>query len=190
MKQKEIKELKKNESKNWRMYDEKESVLFNSYCRDSNMVLSNMYPCVMWYNGLIFNSVDHLYNWLMFDGGDEEARKIRDKIYKCSGVCNGFESKRIRKDNDSLIPEKNKKNHLKILKTCHIVKAKCCREFREKLIESGDKNLVEFAWWGDCRYGVVKDKESGMYEGMNMCGRVMMEVRRMLLAGELGEFDD
>ncbi len=187
---KEIEELKKVESKNWRVYSEEDSVFFNSYCRDDNMILSNMYPCFMEYNGLTFNSVDHLYHWLMFDGEGEEVKKIRDKIFKCSGVCNGFDAKSLSRNNSTLIPEKNKENELKILKTCLIVKAKCCKEFRRKLLESGDKNLVELAWWGDCEYGVKQLVKGGKYEGMNKCGRVMMKVREMLLAGELGEFDD
>lgn len=190
---KEIEELKKVESKNWRVYSEENSVLFNSYCKDSNMVLSNMYPCIMKYNGLIFNSVDQMYHWLMFDGGGKEAMKIRDKIVndiKFGGILSGFSAKKLSEENDSLIPEENKKNKLKILKTCHIVKAKCCRDFREKLIESGSKNLVEWSFWGDCEYGVKQLEKGGKYEGINKCGRVMMKVREMLLNGELGEFDD
>ena len=191
MTKEEARELKETRSNDWREYDEENSILFNSYCKDDRMVLSNMYPCIMEYNGMVFNSVDQMYHWLMFDGGGEEARKIRDKIGNdmvFGGVMSGFSAKKLSEKNEALIPEVNKKNHLKILKMCHIVKAKCCKEFRKKLIESGSKNLVEWSFWGDYEYGVNQLERGGKNEGINSCGRVMMEVRRMLLAGELGDY--
>lgn len=176
----EIIKFKNENLKDWREYRGEESVLFNSYCRGKEMVLSNMYPCFMEYDGKMFNSVDHLFYWLLFDG--EGMEKVRDEIMKCSGVCNGFKAKDIgRKYKDLLNPDELDKRKRKILEICHRVKAKCCREFRDLLIESDGKNLVEFAYWGDVNYGVVYNKQTGMYEGMNCCGRIMMKVREDLL---------
>lgn len=176
----EIIKFKNENMKDWREYRGEESVLFNSYCRGKEMILSNMYPCFMEYDGKMFNSVDHLYNWLLFDGDGME--KVRDEILKCSGVCNAFKAKEIgRKYENMLNPDGLDKKKRRIIETCHRVKAQCCREFRELLIESEGKNLVEFAYWGDIFWGVVYNKQTGMYEGMNCCGRIMMKVREELL---------
>lgn len=198
MKKEEILRLKEERSKDWRCYSLENSVLFNSYCRDENMVLSNMYPCKIEYNGLIFSSVDHLYHWLMFDGEgkdlkNKDGKNVRDLIYKCSGVCSGFEAKRIVKEfvkEGGVIPQQNLDKRYNTLKTCHIARAKSSREFRRFLRESVGKDLVEFAWWHDAHYGCVENKETHEYEGINACGRIMMKVRDMLISGELGEFDD
>ncbi len=198
MKKEEILKLKEERSKDWRCYSQENSVLFNSYCRDERMVLSNMYPCQIEYNRLIFNPVDHLYHWLMFDGEgkdlkNKDGKNVRDLIYKCSGVCNGFEAKRISRDfvkEGGVIPQQNLDKRYNTLKICHIAKAKCCREFRRVLRNSVGKDLVEFAYWGDAHYGCVENKETHDYEGINVCGRIMMKVRDMLISGELGKFDD
>lgn len=172
-----------------RSYPLEDCVCFNSYHRD-NYVLSNMFPCELEYNGMIFKSVEMMYWWLMFEGEGENRKKIRDKVLRCSGIRNGFDCWKICKSNESDIDDEIWENKWEKLELCLIAKAKCCREFRKKLRESKGKWLVEVAGWDFKAAGAILNKRSGCMEGGNACGRLMMEVREMLFNGELGEFDD
>lgn len=172
-----------------RSYPLEECVCFNSYNRD-NYVLSNMYPCEIDYEGMRFKSVDMMYWWLMFRGEDSRRKRIRDRIIKCGGICNGYKCRKIGLENEDYIDDEFVKNQFKILESCIIAKAKCCREFREKLRESKGKWLVEEAGWDYEKAGAILNSENGCMEGGNACGRLMMEVRDMLFNGELGEFND
>lgn len=58
------------------------------------------------------------------------------------------------------------------------LKAEQCKLFKEKLLESGDTPLVEFAPWGDTIWGTVK--QGNEYVGVNATGRLMMKVRENL----------
>ena len=59
------------------------------------------------------------------------------------------------------------------------LKASQCDEFKKILIDSGNKNLVEFAWWGDTLWGCVLKGDE--YVGVNACGRLMMSVRNEII---------
>lgn len=174
---------------NQRSYPLEDCVCFNSYHRD-NYVLSNMFPCELEYDGMNFKSVDMMYWWLMYKGEGEKKKEVRDKILKCSGIRNGFKCREIGKLNEDYIDDEVWKNKWKTLELCLIAKAKCCREFRKKLRESKDKVLVEEASWDYKGAGAILNRRNGCMEGGNACGRLMMEVREMLLNGDLGVFDD
>ena len=49
---------------NMRDYKKENSLAFNSY--NENFVFSNMYPCTINYEGIIFCGVDHLFHYLLF----------------------------------------------------------------------------------------------------------------------------
>lgn len=172
-----------------RSYPVDECVCFNSKNRD-NYVLSNMFPCDLEYNGIRFKSSEMMYWWLMFEGEGREKEIVRDKIIRCGGICNGFQCKKIGKENVDIIDDEVAYSEFDILELCLIAKVKGCRDFRDKLRESEGKWLVEVAPWDYERYGAILNKENRCMEGGNACGRVMMKVRDMFLRGDLGEFDD
>lgn len=59
------------------------------------------------------------------------------------------------------------------------------REFGDKLLATGDAELIEGNWWGDRYWGKVNG------EGMNMLGRMLMQVRDELKwARELAETEE
>lgn len=50
---------------------------------------------------------------------------------------------------------------------------------KSKLIETGDKEIIEANWWGDTFWGVYVD-EQGNEMGENLLGKCIMEVRAEL----------
>lgn len=169
---------------NWREYKRENSLLFNS--KNENCICSNMYPCEITYNNFnyIFGSSEQLFHYLLFQG----YKEVQDKIMKCKGINNGFEVKKICKDYEHLIKDKPQKEVYNYLYEAIKAKANCCKDFEELLLSTltdGEEtetnkpfiNLVEFAPWGDTEYGTVYNREKGVYEGENICGRYMMKVR-------------
>lgn len=163
--------LKNIETNDIRCYSKEDSILFNS--KGENFVLSNMYPCKLIYEGRTFHSVEQLYHWMLYSNNE----KLRDKIIKFKGICNGFDVKKFCKD---YIKERDgdfDSKKYRCLRKCLELKYLQCYEFRKAIDESGSKNLVEYAPW-DSEYGTTWLKEYNAYVGKNACGRIMMEVRK------------
>jgi ribA/ribD-fused uncharacterized protein len=47
---------------------------------------------------------------------------------------------------------------------------------KQKLLDTGDSELIEGNEWGDVRFGMVKDK-NGIWKGENNLGRILMSLR-------------
>ena len=155
-----------------REYKVNESLAFNSY--NENFVFSNMYPCSIEYNGINFCGVDHLFHYLLFNGYND----IQSKILKCNGINGNFKAKQIAEKHRDKISNIDSKDRYNILYQCIKLKSEQCELFRNKLMDSKGRYLVEFAFWGDKEYGCVL--ENGCYVGKNACGRLMMKVREEL----------
>lgn len=166
-----------------KLYEKKHSILFNSYSGTETRVLSNLYPCEIWYINMKFNSSEQLYFWLMLDGfhiareelmnasNPKEAKKIGGKVLQGLGWS---------KDSEYW-----QKRSVEALRTAIGLKMECCREFRDFVLRSGDMKIVEYAWWGDSLFGCVdvdmKNKGNwhvGAVQGGNVCGRLIMEWRK------------
>ena len=161
------------ENKNFRIYNASSSLAFNSH--NENFVLSNMYPCRLVYNDKVFQSAEQLFHWLLFT----ENKDIQNKILKCSGVCNAYKVKKLCEENKHLIDKDYKEKKYKCLLEALQVKYNQCKEFSTILKNNMDKELVEFAYWGDTEWGCTQDKVTHNYVGKNACGRLMMKVREM-----------
>lgn len=48
---------------------------------------------------------------------------------------------------------------------------------REYLLSTGDKDILEFAYWWDLYWGASTKKDSEYYVGVNALGRLHMEIR-------------
>ena len=48
-----------------KQYDKRQVILFNSYSRGKEEVLSNHHVCRLSYNGIVFNSSEQLFFWLL-----------------------------------------------------------------------------------------------------------------------------
>ncbi len=160
---------------NERSYKTDNSIAFNSY--NENFILSNMYPCTIIYNNKLFYGVDHLYHYLRFDG----HQAIQEAIMKKSkGLNANFIAKKIAEENNSIL---GKDKDTKLLYKCMKLKAEQCRQFKEALLNTGNKDLVEFAWWGDKYFGCTFNKQTNQFEGINATGRLMMQLREELNKG-------
>lgn len=82
-------------------YNKSDVILFNSYCKNQHVVLSNLYDkCRIDYQGLVFHSSEQLFFWQLLDGNEEartkvmeaqtpkECKKIGSKYLKKMGAYN------------------------------------------------------------------------------------------------------
>ena len=157
--------------KDLREYRIEDSILFNS--KNENCVLSNMYPCKITIKGVEFYSSEQMFHYLLFEG----FPKVQEEIMKCKGINNGFEVKKICKNYEELIKDMDKKEMYSCLYQSLKLKYMFCKDFQNAVDNSNKLNLVEYAPWRDTEFGTVYNKQKGVYEGVNVCGRLMMKVR-------------
>lgn len=133
-----------------------------------NNFLSNFHICVFRYNEITWYSAEHAF----------QAAKCVHKIeyYKIRDAFTPSDAKRIgrivtlRPDWDAV-----KYNIMK-----EIVTAKFEDErLRDKLLDTGNVELIEGNTWGDKTWGAVKDS-AGRFQGENLLGKILMDVRREL----------
>lgn len=146
-------------------------IVFNS---QQNSVLSNMYYCDIIYNNITFHSTEQLFQWLKFS----QTPHIQQQILDCG---NSKQCKKIANDNERYVDNDylNKRNKNMLL--CLSLKFEQCDDFRQFIIQSEHKKLVEYSFWlkpNDKAYwGTVYNHNKDCYVGVNACGRLMMQVR-------------
>jgi ribA/ribD-fused uncharacterized protein len=158
-------------------YKKSESILFNSYI-SSTEVLSNHHICELRYEGKIFKSSEHLFFWFRLYGHPEHQNKILE-----------IESpKDVKKTGTQLIKRlmivDDIVRDVQLLRFAIRIKYNYCTEFREYLNTTYNKNIVEYAWWGDDFYGCFDEDinlkynlNEGWVVGKNVCGRLIKEIR-------------
>ena len=176
-----------------REYKIDNSVYFNS--KYGEKVLSNMYPCKLTYDGMTFNSVEQMFHVLLYRFLSDKTMQCKTS-FECKEVYKTyvlekketkgkFESKEDyeKREKDRFVAEYG------IIHTCHQVKFQQCKEFRDIIINSGDKDIVEWCYWIHDKsidsFGTYKDDEKGVFVGGNICGRSMMMVRKEYQEGKL-----
>lgn len=159
-----------------RRYKKGECIAFNS--KNENYILSNMYCCKLRVNNNVFYGVDCYYYYALAQLVNDN--KLAKDILNCKGVCACFDAKRIfQKRYKDFENDIDIKVRFQFIKEGIRIKATQCDEFRKELIESGNKDLVEFAWWGDSLWGC--ELKGNEYIGVNACGRIMMSVREEII---------
>lgn len=120
--------------------------------------LSNMYPCVIEYNGYIFNCAESAF----------QAQKCPDRVKEFE-VINGFEAKRLGRTVDLVSGWDDKKDQI----MSEIIHAKFYQnaDLAQKLLETMPEYLVEDNTWGDRYWGRCYGK------GLNKLGQILDEVR-------------
>jgi N-glycosidase YbiA len=134
--------------------------------------LSNFWPVNIPLDGEVYPSVEHAYQAAKFiDKESHKRAEIRDnpdpRVAKRKGRTKG-----IRADWDQV--------KLEIMKDLLWKKFAFNSEFAEKLIATGDQELVEGNWWGDTYWGVCRGK------GENHLGKEIMRIRETLKEGTKG----
>ena len=126
-------------------------------------VLSNMYPCSIWYEGAldgkyIFRSVETIFQMMKCDDDNEK---------KGFELLNGFEAKK----RGRRVKLRDDWNEIKLDVMRDILEVKfSIPDLRNKLIRVNDE-IVEDNNWGDRYWG----RCNGI--GKNMLGKLLMEIR-------------
>ena len=169
-----------------REYKIDNSIYFNS--KFGEKVLSNMYPCKLEYNGEEFRSVEEMFHVLLYRMLIDKTKACKN-AFECKELYNTYvmekkEKKGKMEDNEEY--EKRQRQRLmdeyRLIHLCHQVKFEQFKPFRDIIINSGDKDIVEWCYWiYDKRidtFGTYRDDEKGLFVGGNICGRSMMQVRK------------
>lgn len=129
--------------------------------------LSNFDESLLWYNGKLWPTVEHAFQAAKVDA------ETAEKIHKADtpGVAKrlGRQGK-MRPDWDDI--------RFKVMEECLMRKFLCNPELMQKLLDTGDEELIEGnTWhdniWGDCSCSKCKDRP-----GRNMLGKTLMNIRQ------------
>lgn len=127
-----------------------------------NRFLSNFYPCLVRYNGneLSYPSVEHAYQ-------AQKTRNVNDQIIVCKARTAG-EAKRLGRQ----LKMREDWNEVKVNIMRDLLRFKFGhKDLLDKLLATGDVQLIEGNWWGDRFWGVCGGR------GENMLGKLLMEIR-------------
>ena len=131
--------------------------------------LSNFYPSKVYYGGHEFLSVENAYQF-----AKHILEDITPEIISYFQTCTPAEAKkagskiRLRKDWNTYKVEVMEK--LLTDKFYNI-------ELRKRLLDTGDKKLVELNYWNDTFWGVEFDKKK-KFKGKSMLGNLLMKIRQ------------
>lgn len=128
----------------------------------NNGFLSNFYPCLIKYEGDIYPSVEHAFQAAKtLDKG-----KRKDFLHIKAGEAKrlGRHVKPLRKDWEKI----------KVSLMEELIRYKFTKYdyLKEKLLATGEQDLVESNTWGDRFYGKVNGK------GENHLGKILMKIRK------------
>jgi len=119
--------------------------------------LSNFYPSQIEYEGKTYNSIEAAY----------QAQKCPENADAFVGISS--------KDAKQLGKKVNLRDDWNVVKIdimYDLLKLKfAIPHLRQKLLDTGDEELVEGNWWGDIFWGICND------EGQNILGKLLMEIR-------------
>lgn len=129
--------------------------------------LSNFSNSPLYYNGKLWPTVEHAFQAAKVD--DETAKKIL--VAKTPG-----EAKRLGRTG-TLVVKNWDERRVDVMRNCLLRKFLCNDELLQKLLATGDAELIEGnTWhdnaWGDCSCDKCKNKP-----GKNMLGQLLMEIR-------------
>lgn len=176
-----------------REYKIENSIFFNS--KFGEKVLSNMYPCKLEYQGVTYNSVEQMFHALLYQMLLKKNMECKN-AFECKEMYKTYvlekkESKMWGENNDDVKKREMKRlmEEFRIIHICHQVKFKQFKPFRDIIINSGNKDIIEWCYWIHDKsidtFGTYRDDEKGLFVGGNICGRSMMLCRQEYRDGKL-----
>ena len=142
-----------------------------------NNVLTNYYPCDIKLYGQVFKSAEHCYLWHKCT--DLMEPELAERVFSASTP---EEAKRISTElgtQKDLTDWDNKK--IDIMRKILLAKLDSCNLYRNVLLKSGDKILVESTkdkfWGSNMSHFLVKTTDPIFYPGENQLGRLHMQIR-------------
>lgn len=128
-----------------------------------NRFLSNFYYAPITYNGVKYNSSEVAY----------QASKADNEIDRRKFIClTSPEAKRLGRK-IKLRPDWDDVKDTIMYDVC-LLKFTTHPDLKEKLLSTGDAELIEGNWWGDTYWGVC----NGV--GQNKLGKILMKIRSEL----------
>jgi ribA/ribD-fused uncharacterized protein len=129
--------------------------------------LSNFEPCDIEYNGVAFNSVEHAYQ-------AAKATNMEDML-KVAACNTPGQAKRMGKK----IKMRPDWDAVKIQIMSDLVRQKFYKpEFKQKLLDTKDHELIEGNTWGDKIWGCIWN--GSQWVGQNNLGKILMQIRNEL----------
>lgn len=162
------------------IYEKKDCICFNGKSKGDERILSNYYPFDFNVGGVEFHSVEQYYHYRRFEGHPTEQAKI----LTYTGVKNAHESRHyahIRTNQGKL--EMNETKRIEIMREGLYAKINHCKEFKDYLLSTGSKELVEYITWDDKDsndFWGAKSEGRGKQptiKGRNVLGKLLMELR-------------
>lgn len=162
------------------IYEKKDCICFNGKSKGDERILSNYYPFNFTVGGVEFHSVEQYYHWKRFEGHPTEQAKI----LTYTGAKNAHESRHyahIRTNKGKLIMDETKR--IDIMREGLYAKINHCKEFKDYLLSTGSKELVEYITWDDKDsndFWGAKSEGRGKQptiKGRNVLGKLLMELR-------------
>lgn len=124
---------------------------------------SNFFICAFTYNGVMFPTSEHAFQWA-------KCKNEADKVKVLQAITPG-DAKKIGKQVE-LVDDWDTKRLTVMLE---VIRAKFKNPLlADRLIKTGDKELVEHNTWNDYYWGVCNG------EGENWLGKILMKVREEL----------
>ncbi|ACV50121.1 conserved hypothetical protein [Delftia phage PhiW-14] len=131
--------------------------------------LSNMYPCRVLYEGVVYPSAEHAY----------AAQKAVDWLDReeIAQAKTGYLAKQM----GAAVQKRADWDQVKMRVMLEVLRAKFFNNdfLGDKLLATGSQELVEGNWWHDTFWGVCEGV------GENHLGKLLMQVRRELEARRL-----
>lgn len=162
------------------IYEKKDCICFNGKSKGDERVLSNYYPFNFNVGGVEFHSVEQYYHYKRFEGHPTEQAKI----LTYTGEKNAHESRHyahISPNQGKLIMDETKR--IEIMREGLYAKINHCKEFKDYLLSTGSKELVEYITWDDKDsndFWGAKSESRGKkptIKGRNVLGKLLMELR-------------
>ena len=151
--------------RDFRLYLNDENVITFNSMKNGYGVFSNFYPCQLEHNAVGFHSSEQMYYYLITtQNPDLQKRIMRQRSayqVKLMHIPYGLRDKGH--------------NRNEVMRLCLKTKFEQCSLFRDVLLDTADKTLIEYATWWDLYWGCyMKDN---YYFGCNALGRLLMELR-------------
>lgn len=135
-------------------------------------VLSNFSAFRLRWKGLDFDTVEAAYHWEKFSDGSEAHQQIRSKILVARSAHEAFKLAELHRQD-----RRADWDDVKVGIMRDLLRAKVDQHeyVRRKLLETGQRTLIEDSWrddfWG---WGPT-------YDGQNMLGKLWMDIRSELI---------
>lgn len=144
-----------------RYYEQERDVI--DFFREEYEFLSNFYPAKMWYEGILYQNAEAVYQAQKC--ADPEERKKFARLYS-------DEAKRLGRE----VALRSDWEDVKVPVMEQIVRAKFTQHPRlaKRLVETGDKPLFEGNYWHDVFWGI----DLRTREGENLLGIILMALRK------------